>query len=165
MSFSCFLFLCNFYCEVFAFCLDFQSHNSQCFPVYLSNLPSDALLLFQYMKLANERPNSITLVSLLGACTRILNIRLGKCIHSHIVTNGIELHVELETALLGMFAKCGHIQLAFRIFNSMRNKNLQSWTIMISGLADHGHGEEVVSLFARMEESSFRPDCLSLSAI
>ncbi|KAK6803065.1 hypothetical protein RDI58_000849 [Solanum bulbocastanum] len=129
------------------------------------NLPSDALLLFQCMKLANATPNSVTLVSLLGACTRILNIRLGKCIHSHIVTSGIELHVELETALLGMYAKCGHIQQAFRIFNSMGDKNLQTWTIMISGLADHGHGEEAVSLFARMEESGFRPDSLSFSAI
>lgn len=110
------------------------------------NLPSDALLLFQCVKLANEKPNSVTLVSLLGACTRILNIRLGKCIHSHIVTSGIELHVELETALLGMYAKCGHIQQAFCIFNSMDDKNLQTWTIMISGLADHGHKEDAVSL-------------------
>lgn len=117
------------------------------------------------MKLANEKPNSVTLVSLLGACTHILNIGLGKCIHSHIVTSGIELHVELETALLGMYAKCGHIQQAFRIFNSMDDKNLQTWTIMISGLADHGHGEEAMSLFARMEESGFRPDSLSFSAI
>lgn len=30
------------------------------------NLPSDALLLFQCVKLANEKPNSFTLVSLLG---------------------------------------------------------------------------------------------------
>ncbi|KAK6803063.1 hypothetical protein RDI58_000847 [Solanum bulbocastanum] len=151
--------------RVFAFCLAFQSHNSQCFPGYLSNLPSDALLLFQCVKLANEKPNSVTLVSLLGACTRILNIRLGKCIHSHIVTSGIELHVELETALLGMYAKCGHIQQAFYIFNSMDDKNLQTWAIMISGLADHGHVEEAVSLFARMEESGFRPDSLSFSII
>ncbi|MCE3051278.1 hypothetical protein HAX54_049321 [Datura stramonium] len=111
--------------------------------------------LCPYMKLANEKPNSVTLVSLLGACIRILNIRLGKCIHSHIVTSGIELHVELETALLGMYAKCGHIQQAFRIFNSMGEKTLQTWTVMISGLADHGHGEEAVSLFTKMEEAGF----------
>ncbi|KAG5630108.1 hypothetical protein H5410_001825, partial [Solanum commersonii] len=131
----------------------------------ISNLPLDSLLLFQCMKLANENPNYVTLVSLLGACTCILNIRLGKGIHSHIVTSGIELHVELETTLLGMYAKCGHIQLAFRIFKSMGDKNLQTWTIMISGLTDHGHEEEVVSLFAIMEESGFRLDNLSFSAI
>uniref|UniRef100_M1ACU7 Pentatricopeptide n=2 Tax=Solanum tuberosum TaxID=4113 RepID=M1ACU7_SOLTU len=47
----------------------------------------------------------------------------------------------------------------------MDAKNLQTWTIMISGPADHGHGEEAVSLFARMEQFGFRPDCLSFSAI
>ncbi|KAK4380266.1 hypothetical protein RND71_002128 [Anisodus tanguticus] len=142
----------------FTFCPAFQGHNTQLFLGCLGKLPSDALLLFQYMKLANEKPNSITLVSLLGACTRILNIRLGKCIHSHIITSGIEQHVELETPLLGMYAKCGYIEQAFRIFNSMDDKNLQTWTIMMSGLADHGHGEEALSLFARMEEAGFRPD-------
>ncbi|KAK6803045.1 hypothetical protein RDI58_000829 [Solanum bulbocastanum] len=117
------------------------------------------------MKLANEKLNFVTLVSLLRACTRILNIRLGKCIHYHIVTSGIDVYVELETALLGMYAKCGHTQLAFRIFNLIDDENLQTRTIIISSLADHGHGEEIVSLFVRMEEYGFRSDSLSFSAI
>ncbi|WMV08236.1 hypothetical protein MTR67_001621 [Solanum verrucosum] len=64
-----------------------------------------------------------------------------------------------------MYAKCGHIQQAFRIFNLMDDKILQTWTVIISGLVDHGHRDEVVSSFSRMEEFGFRPDNLSFSAI
>lgn len=117
------------------------------------------------MKLANEKESSITLVSLVAACTSLLNVRLGQSIHSQILTNGIEFHVGLATSLLQMYAKCGRVEEAFQIFNSMSTKNLQSWTIMISALADNGRGEEAISLFPRMEEAGLRPDSLSFSAI
>lgn len=130
-----------------------------------SKHPIKALTIFQDMIVANEKPNSITLVSLLAACTRLLNVKLGESIHSHILTNGVELHVELGTALLEMYAKCGHMLEAFHIFDSMSYKNLQSWTVMISSLADNGNGEEAISLFSRMEEAGLQLDSKSFSAV
>ncbi|XP_059665117.1 pentatricopeptide repeat-containing protein At2g36730-like [Cornus florida] len=129
------------------------------------NCPLDALMAFQEMKLENEKPNSVTLVSLLSACTHLLNIRIGKSIHSYVLVNNIGLDVVLGTALLEIYAKCGHIAEAFYIFNSMREKNLQSWTVMISGLADHGHVGEAISLFTKMEQTGLKPDSVSFSAI
>ncbi|CAH9072205.1 unnamed protein product [Cuscuta europaea] len=121
----------------------------------------DAIGVFKKMKLANEKESSITLVSLLAACTSLRNARLGESVHSQILTNGIELHVGLGTALLQMYAKCVHVEKAFHIFNILSAKNLQSWTIMISALADNRHGEEAISLFSRMEKSGLSPDSLS----
>ncbi|KAI3450871.1 hypothetical protein Pfo_007536 [Paulownia fortunei] len=129
------------------------------------NLDLDALRVFKDMNIVNVKPNLVTFVSLLSACTNLLNTRLGKSIHSHILINGIELHVSLGTALLNMYAKSGHLEEAFHIFNSISEKNLLSWTVMISCLADYGHGEEAISLFTRMEEVGLRPDSVSFSAI
>ncbi|KAK3027159.1 hypothetical protein RJ639_041260 [Escallonia herrerae] len=130
-----------------------------------SNSPVEALMAFLDMKLGNEKPNSVTLVSILSACTRLLDIRLGESIHSFTVVNDIGLDVILGTALLEMYAKCGHIQKALHIFNSMGEKNLQSWTVMISGLADNGNGEAAISLFTKMEEGGLKPDGMSFSGI
>ncbi|KAI8573068.1 hypothetical protein RHMOL_Rhmol01G0249800 [Rhododendron molle] len=129
------------------------------------NCPFDALMVFQSMKLVNQNPNSVTLVSLLSACTRLLNIRIGTSIHSHIIVNNIKLDVALGTALLEMYSKCGRIEVALRVFSSLEEKNLQSWTIMISGVADHGRGEDAISLFTQMEENGLKPDSLSFSGI
>ncbi|KAL6506559.1 hypothetical protein OROGR_024740 [Orobanche gracilis] len=117
------------------------------------------------MLISNEKPNLVTFVSLLSACTNLFSIRLGKSIHSYILINGIELHVPLATALLNMYAKSGHLEEALHIFNSISEKNLQSWTVMISCLADYGHGEEGISLFKKMENSGLCPDGVSFSAI
>lgn len=115
--------------------------------------------------MADEKPNMVTFVTLLAACTNLLNIRLGKSIHSYIVINAMEMHVSLGTALLSMYAKSGHLDEALHIFDSITQKNLQSWTVMIASLANNGRGEDAISMFARMEEAGFRPDSVSFSTV
>ncbi|KAK4265582.1 hypothetical protein QN277_026613 [Acacia crassicarpa] len=129
------------------------------------NSPSAAINVYQEMWLSNVKPNSVTLVILLSACTHLLNISAGKSIHSYIMRNHIELDVALGTALFEMYSKCGLIRKALQIFNSMHGKNLQSWTIMISALANHGRHKDAISLFAQMKNIGFQPDSLSFSVI
>ncbi|KAM5582349.1 pentatricopeptide repeat-containing protein [Rosa sericea] len=129
------------------------------------NYPLEALRVFREMKLADEKPNSVTLVSLLSACTRLHNISTGKSIHCYIIVHPIEIDVVLGTALIEMYSKCGHVEKAFHIFNSMSEKNLQSWTIMMCGLADHGRGNDAILLFSHMEQAGLVPDSMAFSAI
>ncbi|XP_058079626.1 pentatricopeptide repeat-containing protein At4g21065-like [Magnolia sinica] len=129
------------------------------------NCPLEAFKVFQQMMAENEKPNSITLVSLLSACTHLGSLRIGESIHSYAIVNALKLDVALGTALVEMYAKCGDIQKAHQIFISMSIKNLQSWTVMISGLADHGRGKDALTLFSCMEMSGLKPDGVSFSAI
>ncbi|XP_024986918.1 pentatricopeptide repeat-containing protein At4g21065-like isoform X2 [Cynara cardunculus var. scolymus] len=129
------------------------------------NYPLNALSVFLDMKQAKEKPNSVTLVSLLSVCSHLVNIKMGESIHAYILTNDIRLDVSLLTALIGMYATCGYIEKAMVIFNSMKERNLQSWTIMISGLAENGRGEEAISLFNEMEKVGLIPDAMSFSGI
>lgn len=130
-----------------------------------SNTPSEALNVFQQMRVANESPNYVTLVSLLCACSKMINITAGESIHSYITRNHVEMGVELGTALFEMYAKCGHLEKAFMVFNSLPEKNLQSCTIMISALANHGREKDAISLFSKMEGMGLQPDSLSFSVI
>ncbi|KAK7284008.1 hypothetical protein RIF29_13759 [Crotalaria pallida] len=128
-------------------------------------LLSDALDVFGEMRVVGEKPNSVTLVSLLSACAKLVNVSAGESVHSYIVRNCVEMDVGLGTALFEMYSKCGQIDKAIRVFNSMPRKNLQSCTIMISALANNGHREDAISLFNQMEDAGLHPDSLSFSAI
>lgn len=130
-----------------------------------SDSPVDAFKVFRLMKLADEKPNSATLVSLLSACSRTVNIMVGGSIHAHVIVNSMELNPALGTALLEMYSKCSNIGRAFQVFNSLTNKNLQAWTVMISGLAENGLGREAIALFTEMERSGLKPDSVSFSVI
>ncbi|XP_010535903.1 PREDICTED: pentatricopeptide repeat-containing protein At5g66520-like [Tarenaya hassleriana] len=129
------------------------------------NCPSVAVKVFRHMKLANEVPNSVTLVSLLQALTRLSDEKTGKTVHSYIITNSIELDVSLGTALVEMYSRCGHVEEALRVFHSMKDKNLQTWTVMISGLADNGYGNKAIGVFTQMEQICLIPDSVSFSAL
>ncbi|KAL5727894.1 hypothetical protein ACHQM5_001038 [Ranunculus cassubicifolius] len=125
----------------------------------------EAVAAFQQMNFANVKPNSVTLVSLLCACTHLGSLIMGKSIHSYVTVRNIELNVALSTALVEMYSKCGDIENAIQIFCSMSQKNLQTWTIMICSLANHGRGEDAISLFEQMEKDGLKPDSVSFSAI
>ncbi|KAJ8648388.1 hypothetical protein MRB53_001411 [Persea americana] len=127
--------------------------------------PVEALVVFQHMKVANVKPNSVTLVSLLSACTLLGSLSMGKAIHSYIAVNRVDLDVALGTALVVMYAKCGDIEKAFNVFTSMNVKNLQSWTVMISAFADHGRPKDAISLFIQMESRGLKPDSVSFTAL
>nr|UPT48770.1 pentatricopeptide repeat protein AaPPR775 [Agave angustifolia] len=127
--------------------------------------PREALMVFRQMRLGHVQPNSVTLISLLSACSNLGSLNIGRSIHSYIVINSLKLDVALGTALIGMYNKCGRLEKGLRIFTSMEEKNLQSWTIMISGLADHGCGKEAIALFYQLEESGLKPDSVLFSPI
>ncbi|KAM7278234.1 hypothetical protein ACFE04_005368 [Oxalis oulophora] len=129
------------------------------------NGPLEAYRVFRLMLDANEKPNSVTLVSLLSGCSRLLDIMTGKSIHCYILVNGMKMDVSLGTALLEMYSKCGHVEKAFQIFNSTSERNLQSWTIMISSFSDHGRGKEAISIFTEMEKLGIKPDSILFSVI
>ncbi|RHN42403.1 putative pentatricopeptide [Medicago truncatula] len=130
-----------------------------------SKTPLEAFNVFQEMRVADEKPNYVTLVSLLSACTKTINLCAGVSVHSYIIRNHIEMGVELGTALFEMYAKCGQIDKALLVFDLMPEKNLQSCTIMISALANHSRENDAISLFNRMEDMGLKPDSLSFSAI
>ncbi|KAI6685577.1 hypothetical protein NL676_031490 [Syzygium grande] len=144
---------------------DIASWSSMIAGYVACSFPLDAFEIFQRMRLANGKPNSVTFVSLLSACSHLANLRAGESIHSYIIRNCMCLDAALGTALLEMYSKCGHIQKALQIFWSMDDKNLQSWTIMVSCLADHGRGEDVIFLFNQMEQAGPKPDSMLFSGI
>ncbi|XP_014499333.1 pentatricopeptide repeat-containing protein At1g26900, mitochondrial-like [Vigna radiata var. radiata] len=104
------------------------------------------------------------LVSLLPGCTKILDVRAGESINSYVVMSHVEMDVALGTALFDMYAKCGKIDKIVVVSNSMDGKNLQSCTVMMKVLADHGRHKDVFSLFNHMEVR-LQPDSLVFAVI
>ncbi|OAY69203.1 Pentatricopeptide repeat-containing protein, partial [Ananas comosus] len=129
------------------------------------NQPAEAMMMFYQMRLSNVLPNSVTLISLLSASTQLGDLRTGRSIHSLVSVNNIKLDVPLGTALIRMYSKCGRIENAFHLFNTVKEKNLQTWAIMISGFADHGRAQEALNLFSEMEAVNIKPDSTLFSII
>lgn len=121
-------------------------------------MSSEAVELFRQMQISGVRPDEITMVSVLSACTDLGALELGKWVSAFIDREKIPKSRELCNALIDMFAKCGDVEKALRLFREMNDKNIVSWTSLIDGMAMHGRGAEAVSLFEEMKTTGIVPD-------
>ncbi|KMZ66124.1 Pentatricopeptide repeat-containing protein [Zostera marina] len=118
----------------------------------------EAFSLFQEMQHSSEVcADEITMVSLLSACSQIGALDVGRWLHHHIHRRFI-LNVQLGTALVDMYAKCGHIKESLHVFDIMPERNTMTWTAIICGLANHGLGEEALDYFNKMIVVGLVPD-------
>ncbi|XP_010557495.1 PREDICTED: pentatricopeptide repeat-containing protein At3g29230-like [Tarenaya hassleriana] len=114
----------------------------------------ECLRLFEVMLDEGEcKPNEASIVSVLTACANLRRLDTGKWIHSYIRSNGIKPDLLLSTSLLTMYAKCGAVDMARDIFDTMQKRSIVSWSSMIMGYGMHGYGEKAVEMFLEMEDS------------
>ncbi|XAR70693.1 hypothetical protein NMG60_11027642 [Bertholletia excelsa] len=104
------------------------------------------------------RPEESIFVSVLSACTHLGALDLGRCTHGSLLRNFTGLNVIVQTSLIDMYVKCGSLEKGLLLFRSLPKKNQMSYSVMISGLALHGHGLEGLNLFSEMLEQGLEPD-------
>ncbi|XP_052174574.1 pentatricopeptide repeat-containing protein At1g08070, chloroplastic-like [Diospyros lotus] len=120
--------------------------------------PVEALELFECMKSEGIEPNDVTLVSVLSACARLGSVEAGECVGRYVECLGFESNIQLASALLAMYSKCGNIEKARQVFDRMPHRDVVSWNSMIMGLAVNGLGEDAISLYGKMHEIGIHPD-------
>lgn len=123
----------------------------------LNGKPIEALTLYKEMGLEGVEPDGFTVVSLLSACAELDALALGRRVHTYIVKVGLNENMHVNNALLDLYAKCGNIMEAQKVFGEMEERNVVSWTSLIVGLAVNGFGTEALEHFGEMEKQQFVP--------
>ncbi len=67
----------------------------------------------------------------------------------------------MGNSLVDMYAKCGSMEDAQRVFNKMPVRNAVSWTAMLKGYAMHGQGKEALAHFKWMCEDGVEIDSVT----
>ncbi|CAN6875961.1 unnamed protein product [Brassica oleracea] len=123
----------------------------------------EALKLFKRMKIAGFTAEQATLTSVLRACTGLTLLELGMQAHVHIVKYDQDLI--LNNALVDMYCKCGSLEDARRVFNGMKERDVITWSTMISGLAQNGYSQEALKVFESMKASGTKPNYITIVGV
>ncbi|GFY96789.1 tetratricopeptide repeat (TPR)-like superfamily protein [Actinidia rufa] len=117
----------------------------------------EAVSLFYTLDQAVPRPHQ-TYATLFHACATHKRLRLGQALHHHMVAHSpnIPPDLYLTNHLINMYAKCSDLVNAHKLFDEMPQRNIISWTILVSGYAQHGRSSECFNVFAGML-AHFRP--------
>ncbi|KAL5742424.1 hypothetical protein ACOSP7_029156 [Xanthoceras sorbifolium] len=121
-----------------------------------------AVDFYHFMRADGFLPNNFTFPFVLKACARQLDFQLGVRLHTIIVKAGFDSDVFVKTSLLCLYAKCGFLEDAVKVFDDIPEKNVVSWTAIITGYISEGRFREAIDTFRRLLEMGVRPDSFSL---
>ncbi|KAA8542639.1 hypothetical protein F0562_023862 [Nyssa sinensis] len=126
----------------------------------------EALRYFKDMSFDEKvKPNEAVLVCALSACAHLGALDQGNWIHAYIDKNEITETSNISTALIDMYAKCGIIDCASRVFNGISKPDVHNYTSMISGLSIHGLGKNAVCVFHQMLAENVMPNEVTILGV
>ncbi|KAL2937304.1 hypothetical protein RDABS01_020753 [Bienertia sinuspersici] len=99
----------------------------------------------------------------LKACGLNNTLTYGKLLHGASVKNGLVNSVFVGSSLLDMYAKSGTISESCQVFDEMPEKNVVSWTAIITGLVKAGYCKEGLLYFSDMWSSGLHCDSYSFA--
>lgn len=147
-------------------CQDIAAWNALISSYEQSGNPKEALAVFRELQLKkNLKPDEVTLVSSLAACSQLGALDLGEWIHMYIKKEGIRLNCHITTSLIDMYSKCGDLEKALEVFESVSWRDVFVWSAMIAGFAMHGRGKDAIHLFMKMQESKVKPNAVTFTNV
>ncbi|KAI3421730.1 uncharacterized protein J3R85_011928 [Psidium guajava] len=116
---------------------------------------TEAVNLFIEMRRSGFVLDDVTLVSVTSACGSIGDIDLALQLHKYVfqAKNSEKGDILMFNSLIDLYGKCGRMDLAYKVFLEMEERNVSSWTSMIVGYAMHGLISDALECFRCMTEA------------
>lgn len=102
-------------------------------------------------------PNEVTFASVLASCANASELVLSKQVHGLVTKFGFSGNVILGSSLVDVYARCGVMIDARRMFYEIPCPNAVTWNVIVRRYLDAGDAEEAVLMFARMLSTAVRP--------
>ncbi|KAL3851027.1 hypothetical protein ACJIZ3_012909 [Penstemon smallii] len=102
--------------------------------------------------------DGVLLCSMFHICAKSASLSLGRQLHAMKLKHQNQHDLAMNNALIDMYSKSGVIEDAKLVFDEMREKNIISWTSLITGYGKNGYGHEAFALYEKMENEGFKPN-------
>ncbi|KAI5057090.1 hypothetical protein GOP47_0027105 [Adiantum capillus-veneris] len=103
-------------------------------------------------------PNNFTFIGLLDSCVNQMALVEGMLVHMCIVESHLELETLTCTSIINMYSKCGCLDDAFKAFQTIHERKVVSWNVIISGHADNACDIGVIRLSRQMMQEGVMPN-------
>ncbi|CAF2101622.1 putative pentatricopeptide repeat-containing protein At3g13770, mitochondrial [Brassica napus] len=103
--------------------------------------------------------------ALLNTCVNKRALREGQRVHAHMIKTLYFPSTYLQNRLLILYGKCDRLQDAHKVLDEMPEKNVVSWTAMISRYSQTGHSSEALTVFAEMMRADGKPNHFTFASV
>ncbi|XP_010912039.2 pentatricopeptide repeat-containing protein At4g08210 [Elaeis guineensis] len=109
--------------------------------------------------------DAFTLSSALRVCINLRNMSIGLQVHGLTVTNGCYADHVVGSVLVDLYAKCGYLEDALRLFHGLPHKDVIAWAGLIADCVQHGSNHLAFSLFKDMMSTETEVDHFVVSSV
>lgn len=102
------------------------------------------------VKEGNVKIESAAYRPLLQECIDKNSVSEAQSIHAHIIKTGTHQDLFLMTFLVNVYAKCGTMGYARKVFDNLPRRNVVSWTLLMSGYVKNSQPELAIGVFQEM---------------
>eukprot|EP00250_Pteridium_aquilinum_P009337 c18605_g1_i1 orf=96-2426(+) len=133
-----------------------------------------ALCFYKQMQVEGMSPNQLTYLFALQACGIIAEkslamngvaLEIGRGLHADAGRDDFLADPSICSSLLSVYGKCGALEEAEGLFNTLTLRNVVSWTAMLSAYVEQGQGKKALQLYKRMQEELVTLDVVILLCV
>ncbi|XP_028763091.1 pentatricopeptide repeat-containing protein At1g11290, chloroplastic-like isoform X1 [Neltuma alba] len=124
-----------------------------------------ALIIFYQMRREGYVPNDFTFSIVITACASLGLLEFSQQLHGLICKASLVTEACIESALIDMYAKCGNLVDAKKVFERISNPDTVTWTAIISAYAQHGLVEGALQFFRKMVQWGAKPNAVTLLCV
>ncbi|KAK8521098.1 hypothetical protein V6N13_077219 [Hibiscus sabdariffa] len=135
--------------------------------LYVDNgLFGEAFSLFEELQLEDVLLDFFVFPLVLKICGGLGNVELGRQLHGILVKYQFVSNIYVGNALIDMYGKCGSLDDAKKVFETMPEKDRVSWNAVLTACAVNGEVFEALCFFETMSScENTGPNLVSWSAV
>ncbi|KAE8774375.1 putative pentatricopeptide repeat-containing protein [Hordeum vulgare] len=119
--------------------------------------PHEALRVFRALPPA-ARPDSTTFTLALSACARLGDLATGEVVTDRASGAGYGNDIFVCSSVLNLYAKCGAMDDAVKVFDRMRKRDRVTWSTMVTGFVNAGQPVQAIEMYMRMRRDGLEAD-------
>lgn len=139
--------------------------NSMLATYFQNGFWEEGLKLYIPMRRLEVKPDWVTLVTSISACSDLAVLKLGVQVIAQAEKLGFISNVSVKNSIITLYSRCGRIEEAKRVFDSISDKNLITWNAIMAGYAQNGEGRKVIDVFENMLKTDCEPDHISFVSV
>ncbi|KAL5977130.1 hypothetical protein ACLOJK_021472 [Asimina triloba] len=112
----------------------------------------EAVAILDLLDQSGTRPSAAIYSTLLQLCLQLRSLEDGRQVHAHTKASGFVPGLFISNRLVDMYAKCGSLADARRVFEGMADRDVCSWNTLIGGYSKEGRLEDARGMFDEMPE-------------
>lgn len=128
----------------------------------------NAKRLTEALRLAFDNPieADYTIYSnIIQLCIDLKAHKQGRLVHSHIITTGFPSNVHLGTKLIIFYTMSSDMVSARKMFDKLPERNVVSWTALLSGYSQNGDSQEALNVFVAMHREGVRANQFTYGSV